>query len=399
MKLKAFEAYGIEAEYMIVNNQNYNVQNEVEFCLTKLNGGTLTDEVELEKTAISNELVTHVIELKCNGPQKNLEKIEDDFHKTVGVLNNLLEEKKAVLLPTAIHPLMDPYKEMKLWPHGQKEIYKKYNEIFDCRGHGWANLQSVHINLPFTDDEEFGRLHAAIRLVLPLIPYLAASSPMADGVLNQYPDQRLKFYENNQKKIPMITGKVIPERVFTLKDYQGLLEKLYQDIAPYDPEGILQHQWLNSRGAIVKFDVNAIEIRLMDIQESPLQDFSIISFLVEVMRGLFNQEIQNYEQQKKVTEDDLFAFYLTCNSYQEVTVPNFYQEVFNIKAEKLNDFIGQLLNKVSHRMPLRYQEGVDFILEHGNLAKRLKKKMLDGKWNDALFAELVEALRANRRFS
>ena len=39
----------------------------------------------------------------------------------------------------------------------------------------------MHVNLPFADDAQFARLHAAIRLVLPLLPALAASSPIAEG--------------------------------------------------------------------------------------------------------------------------------------------------------------------------------------------------------------------------
>ena len=58
-----------------------------------------------------------------------------------------------------------------------------FDRIFSCQGHGWANLQSMHINLPFADDAEFGRLHAAIRFLLPLLPGLTASSPVMDGAV------------------------------------------------------------------------------------------------------------------------------------------------------------------------------------------------------------------------
>jgi hypothetical protein len=86
-----------------------------------------------------------------------------------------------MLLPTGAHPLMDPFTETRLWPHEHKEIYNLYNRIFDCRGHGWSNLQSTHLNLPFSGDAEFKKLHAAIRLLLPLIPALSASTPLLDG--------------------------------------------------------------------------------------------------------------------------------------------------------------------------------------------------------------------------
>src|SRR5690606_14828486 len=134
--------------------------------------------------------------------------------------NDLLKSHGGVLMPTAMHPFMDPYSEMQLWPHERNEIYEKYNSIFDCKGHGWANLQSVHLNLPFQGDEEFARLHAAIRLVLPILPALAASSPLKDGQFTGLKDTRLDVYQSNQKKIPSIAGKVIPERVFTKEDYE-----------------------------------------------------------------------------------------------------------------------------------------------------------------------------------
>ena len=80
-----------------------------------------------------------------------------------------------MLLPGGAHPWMDPGREMVLWPHDAHEIYDLYNTIFDCRGHGWANLQSAHLNLPFAGDAEFASLHAAIRILLPLMPALTAS--------------------------------------------------------------------------------------------------------------------------------------------------------------------------------------------------------------------------------
>ena len=54
-----------------------------------------------------------------------------------------------------MHPWMDP-RAASLWPHEYGEVYAAYDRIFDCRRHGWANLQSVHLNLPFADEREFG---------------------------------------------------------------------------------------------------------------------------------------------------------------------------------------------------------------------------------------------------
>src|SRR5690606_3311880 len=85
------------------------------------------------------------------------------------------------LMPSAMHPWMDPLTQTRLWPHENSPVYEAFNRIFGCQGHGWSNLQSMHINLPFEGDEEFGRLHAGIRLILPILPALAASSPFVEG--------------------------------------------------------------------------------------------------------------------------------------------------------------------------------------------------------------------------
>ncbi len=137
--------------------------------------------------SLGNELAAHVVELKVSQPSPTLRGLSQAFHAALQRLGPLLEKHNCMLLPTGMHPTMDPDREMKLWPHGNKEVYEAFNRIFDCRGHGWANLQACHINLPFGDGDlgdergEFGRLHAAIRAILPILPALSSSSPLMDA--------------------------------------------------------------------------------------------------------------------------------------------------------------------------------------------------------------------------
>jgi glutamate---cysteine ligase / carboxylate-amine ligase len=178
--LGIFEGYGIELEYMIVNQQTLAVMPVTDKVIQEVTG-EITGDAELGDMGWSNELVLHVIEIKTNGPSKKLSHLPTKFHDQVKHINDILKGMGGKLMPTAMHPWMNPYEEMKLWPHDNSPIYDAYNRIFDCRGHGWANLQSMHINLPFKDDEEFGKLHAAVRLVLPIFAAIAASSPIVEG--------------------------------------------------------------------------------------------------------------------------------------------------------------------------------------------------------------------------
>ncbi|MBC8073910.1 MAG: glutamate--cysteine ligase, partial [Deltaproteobacteria bacterium] len=248
--------------------------------------GEQVNEVEAGPLRFSNELALHVVEMKTNGPVPKLDGLAEAFAAGVATLSAKLAERGAMLMPTAMHPTMDPA-EGKLWPHDGKPIYATYDRVFGTSGHGWVNLQSTHVNLPFRGDEEFGRLHAAIRAVLPLLPGLAASSPVVEGVLADALDQRLRVYLGNQRRIPSIIGQVVPEPVWTEAAYRReILAPMYRDIAPFDPHGELQDEWLNSRGAIARFDRSAIEIRLLDIQEHPAADVAITWLVSQLLREL-----------------------------------------------------------------------------------------------------------------
>ncbi|MDW8287787.1 MAG: glutamate-cysteine ligase family protein, partial [Flammeovirgaceae bacterium] len=270
-----FEAFGVEIEYMIVDKDTLHIRSIADKLIFDTTG-SYTSEVHRGELAWSNELVNHVIEIKCAHPASSLIGLQRKFWQNVCEINQRLEKYHAMLLPTGTHPLMYPH-EAELWKHEYNEIYALYDRIFDCRGHGWVNLQSTHLNLPFANDEEFGRLHAAIRILLPIIPALSASTPLLEGKLTNYLDVRLETYRHNQDKIPSITGKVIPEQVFTQQDYEEKIFKpIIRDIRPYDQEGILDRHFLNSRGAIARFDRGAIEIRIIDTQECPKADLAIL---------------------------------------------------------------------------------------------------------------------------
>ena len=284
-ELRLFEGYGIELEYMLVDADSLDVRAVCDQVLAA-EGGGFEAEVERGPCAWSNELALHVLELKTNGPAGGLPGLAAMFQENVAVARDLAAAHGATLLPTGMHPWMDPSKEMVLWPHEYGPVYQAYDRIFGCQGHGWANLQSTHVNLPFAGDDEFTRLHAAIRLVLPLLPGLAASSPFQDGRLTGLLDSRLEVYKHNSARVPAMTGHVVPESVVGIQAYHDdVLEPLYQQLEPLDPEGVLRHEWANSRGAIARFDRGAIEIRLLDIQEYPRADLAVAALVCAAVRA------------------------------------------------------------------------------------------------------------------
>ena len=308
--LSLFSAFGIELEYMLVDAQSLDVRPIADQVL-QLEAGKLVSDVEFEDISWSNELVLHVLELKTTSPAPSLAPVAQQMQSQVRRVNELAGQLGARLMPTAMHPWMDPLKEMRLWPHDYSPVYECFNRIFDCRGHGWANLQSMHINLPFANDAEFGKLHAAVRLVLPLLPALAASSPLMEGRITGQLDSRLETYRLNSRKIPSIAARVIPERAFTQAEYNTcIFEPMFREIAPHDPEGILRDEFLNARGAIARFSRGAIEIRVIDVQECPAADLAIARVVVDVLKRLAAEAWTPTEDQQLIEIEPLETVFL-----------------------------------------------------------------------------------------
>lgn len=297
LPIPAFSAYGIELEYMIVDRDTLAVQPLADHILRD-DAGNICSDIDRGDTGWSNEVVLHLIELKNPRPTPDLHALHGRFQHDIAELNARLEPHNACLMPTGMHPWMDPATETRLWPHQHAEIYQAYDRIFDCRQHGWANLQSMHLNLPFRDDEEFARLHAAARLVLPLLPALAASSPVIEGKLRGWMDTRMEMYRHHEMRIPSLLGEVIPDSFISRNDYEHRqLAPMYRDLAMHDPAGVLRHEWVNAHGLIARFDRSALEIRVIDMQECPAADLAIAAATVALVRHLYEHTDTLAQQQ------------------------------------------------------------------------------------------------------
>lgn len=400
--LHLFEGFGVELEYMIVHKSDLKV-NPIADKLIYEEVGAYVSDVEFGEIAWSNELVLHVVELKTQGPAQSLPGLHLKFQEHIRNINGILEKYDACLMPTGAHPLMNPDKESVLWPHEYNEVYEAYNRIFDCRGHGWSNLQSTHVNLPFANDEEFERLHAAIRILLPILPALSASTPVLEGNTTGLLDSRLEVYRHNQDRIPSITGKIIPEAVFSKAAYEReILHKIYLDVAPYDKEGVLQEEFLNSRGAIARFERNAIEIRLLDIQESPLVDLAIVQTIEQVLKALVNERWITLDELKGWHEDHLAKILLQVIEHGQETVitDENFMRCFGYDCSE-NCTVGELWRHlVCETMVLDDQPEIAYalniILSRGNLSKRILEALGEKPSTDQIitvYRQLVTCLQ------
>ncbi len=409
-----FSGFGVELEYMIVDSASLSVRPIADELLaagaesapaaSREPVGEFPGDVDRGEIGWSNELVAHVVELKSSAPVRDLESLPALFQRNIREINSLLQPKGARLMPSGMHPWMEPERETRLWPHGFGEVYRAFDRIFGCQGHGWANLQAAHLNLPFANDEEFARLHAAIRLVLPILPALSASSPIVEGQMTGLMDNRLEVYRTNSRKIPRAAGKVIPEPAFSQADYETqILEPLYAEIAPHDAEHVLQYEWLNARGAIARFSRKTIEIRLLDVQECPLADLAICATIVALLKALVAGRFASLAEQQAVALEPLASVLLpTIRSADEAEIwDDDYLKLFGYPGESCT--VGELWRHLLAALPeltsetSPWREPLQTILDEGPLARRILDALPDNDL-ESVYEELCRCLEEGELF-
>lgn len=412
-----FEAFGVECEYMIVDAATLDVRPIADKLLLEAatlpgaeayfeSGTAIPTEVGLGPVSWSNELCAHVIELKTAGPAPSLDHVADSFQDSVALANAMLAPMRCVLMPTGMHPWMNPDQEMKLWPHGFNEIYAAFDRIFNCKGHGWCNLQSTHLNLPFNGDEEFARLHAAIRALLPIMPALAASSPLIDGATSRSLDNRMAVYARNARSIASVAGDVIPEPVWSRAEYHRvILDRIYADLKPQDPEGILTHEWCNSRGCIARFSRNTIEVRVLDVQECPVADLAILKLIGAILAWLSEKRSPHQAALRALPTSRLRAILdLTIDGADTAIISDAsYLAALGLPPTPTPALrLWQALREsAGTSFDQRTSEILDVIFREGSLATRIRRRLGDRTDHRALqmlYADLARCLAAGKLF-
>ncbi len=228
------------------------------------------------------------MEIKANEPFKSPKAFEETMQNAVVTLLGFLKKKfHANLLGTGMHPLLT-LDETGVWPHRHRKIYQEYGKIFNLKQHGWLNIQSFHLNLPYSNEAEGIRLHNQLLGLCAYLPAISASSPIYEGKLYSHIDNRLFFYQSNQQEVPSITGDIIPEYVSSFSQYKKeVIGRYSRDLASAGAgKSILFKEWVNSRGVIFRFDRRAIEVRVMDEQECIKSDVALSCFIRAAVRGL-----------------------------------------------------------------------------------------------------------------
>jgi glutamate---cysteine ligase / carboxylate-amine ligase len=266
--------------------------------------GKIVNFVELPHFTFGKELQLHVMEIKANSPFKSPRAFEETLHDAVTTLSAFLKKKyRASLLGTGMHPLMS-LDQTGVWSHRHRKIYEEYGKIFNLRQHGWLNIQSFHLNLPYAKEDSGVLLHNLLANICPYLPAISASSPIYESKIGPNLDNRLAFYKVNQSEVPTISGDIIPEYAASIAAYKkDIIGRYSADLAKAGVSDILLFkEWVNSRGVIFRFDRSALEVRVMDEQECIKSDVALSCFIRSILRGLISKKTELLPHSVLVTD-------------------------------------------------------------------------------------------------
>ena len=102
------------------------------------------------------------------------------MQNAVSTLSQIVEKHGAMLLGTGMHPLLK-LEDTAIWPHYHRKIYHEYGKIFNLNQHGWLNIQSFHLNLPYQKEADGIQTHNFLANLCAYLPAIAASSPIYEG--------------------------------------------------------------------------------------------------------------------------------------------------------------------------------------------------------------------------
>jgi gamma-glutamyl:cysteine ligase YbdK (ATP-grasp superfamily) len=382
-----------------VVDDNLNAQSIVDRIIKDLHG-RIVNAVEYPKYVVGKELQAHVLELKSKKPFRSPTEFEQTMQEALATLSDFIKPRyNASLLGTGMHPLLR-VPDARIWSHRHRSIYEAYKKIFNLRQHGWLNIQAFQLNLPYGGKKNGPTFHNVMANIVPYIPALTAASPIYEGNLGDYIDNRLYFYRNNQNEIPSLVGDVIPEYVASTDEYvETVIGGYSRDLAQADADKCITNvEWINSRGIVFRFDRHAIEIRLMDEQECIKSDVAVTCLIRAAMRGLLERAEQSH----------LLPHDLLVKDFNSVMKNGLDAKVRHPKGPTGRDVCRYLLQVASNSAiddEKAYLPLVKRRIEEGNLsqilARNVKQKSQKAGMHEAIigtYLSLVKSLKENKPY-
>ena len=287
----------------------------------------------------------------------------------------LLERSDAMLLPGGSYPYTPIDERGSLSGAGEEQRSAPVRS-----GQSWTSGTTLEI--PFADDPGFGRLHTAVRMVLPLLPALTASSPFSGGLRSTALSARTASRISGHPAIPQLTGSFIPELALDQADYYRIvLEPIALALADQGLSDRMDYHTVNARAAVPLFDRATLAVDLMDTQECASMDAAVAEMTAAVVQAMKNGRwVSNYLQRAWHESDLLGILNEVVTMGREAVIDN---RDFLLMFGKMRESstAGELWRHLYQQLREELSEPtrirIAHILDHGNLAERILRRIGD----------------------
>jgi gamma-glutamyl:cysteine ligase YbdK (ATP-grasp superfamily) len=372
--LKAMPAkspIGTEHEYSI-NDKNYRPLAISDKILQQISG-EVQYEVPFGGIRVAKELQKHVLELIPATPG-SISLLEENLYHGLCELYRATNYEYG-FLGLGMHPLLT-LDQTTYWDHDEQEYYQAYDRLFNIRQHGWLNIQALQINYPYESPDDLVTAFNKIRSLIPYLVAVSASSPLVEGKTTSYMDNRLVYYRQNQAQIPEICHGILPEKLDRMEDYVRINQDIYEELKRCRGE-ILCHEWVNSRGVIVRFTRKCLEVKAIDEQECLHSDMAISAFLLALLRS--DLELEEEESHLLAMLEDAMR-----------------HGVAGMRPEL--ERLLRIAQKNATIEEMRYLPVVAKRIEQGSLAEIMAQRLKEGGEIEPMLAEMEWCLKENRPY-
>jgi len=270
---------GTEHEYSI-NDSRFNAL-PVSDRIIKTICGCTESEILFGDVKLGKELQKTVLEIIPRLPADNLGSLEDQLMKGIQKFYRIFRGRYW-LLGLGMHPTLT-LDHTAVWDHDEAEFYDAYNRLFNIHQHGWLNIQALQINISYGHEQELVMTYNRLRSLLPYLIAVTASSPLVEGKRTGIADNRLIYYIENQKEIPLICNRIIPDKIRSVDDYHATQNEVFSELRARGAD-ILCEEWVNSSGLIIRFSRSCLEIKALDEQECIRSDMAVCAFVRSLLR-------------------------------------------------------------------------------------------------------------------
>jgi gamma-glutamyl:cysteine ligase YbdK (ATP-grasp superfamily) len=249
--------------------------------------GRVENEIPFGAVNLSKELQKNVIELVPAVPQTSVADMEALLYDGMQRFH-LATDDQYTLLGLGMHPLLT-LDQTAVWDHEDRDIYEVYDRLFDLRQHGWLNIQALQINVHYPSEARMVSMFNRLRALTPCLVALTASSPFVEGQATGRMDNRLLYYRQNQRRVPSICNQVLPERLSSRAQHDTIIESIYTELRTIGGEALC-HEWIDSRGVIVRYPRECLELKACDEQECIRSDMAVTAFVLALLRASIDLE-------------------------------------------------------------------------------------------------------------